>query len=1633
MKRILTWILTLCMLLSLVPPAVLAAEPAQAQPSAASNAVTVRMNVQMDGKYLLDPMQDVAISPELSEQYGYKDVSTTAPTLLDALIYAHAAYYGAAFNAETAKNYLALNSSSEPVKMFGVGSGPYPGDFAVEGILPNQIYPCGGGGDYYHLDEYYLNEKDTIDFFVFRDAETRSDRYTWTYKNGKDGDMTAEPGKAFTVQIKGSKFWGVANTCQTAEQFEEKGAPLSGVSVALYDPSSKTVTPNSAWTTDENGNVSISFEKAGTYYITPCGTDTAGNPVMLNLTKVVVKPLVSDPTPKSMQVVFDTADMVEITGKYTGSTYWYYFCAPDKANEITFRALDQDGNETIAEWESDSSKSLVFADPFTPKGDAVVTGNYSSRVTVTATSRLDSAVTAKATFYVVPALSLNKTTLELTTDRDGRDPNYPQSISAYPSEYADTFRLNWEVADSSVIRLSGKEDGTSRNVFPKRPGVTTVTVTDKMHPASTASVTVKVTGVSVEDAAGNFGETVTYVDKTVQLKAFSSKEDSAIQWFSMDESIATVDENGLVTGKKPGVVVIHAEDEDESIGGITVKVGKDESSIYLDGLLLESASSYYEDADYKKPLSSASYKYPGEIYGTYGHYFSGYEVVDNTYYIKESTSAFKAKLKTYFDAATVAVTYTLNGTQLGVGAHLGEYEITLPVGESTLVVRAASVEDPENYTQYVFHFVKARSTKGGVSAAELMPSNRNADTSRTFNGFAEGTCFQLDADGALIIPSSTYSNPWSSTKYSYKAFLYGDVERFRATLQHEDSYTGHIGYVNAAGKLVESQGSVTTELLDFGQTGTVSLTIKSLDDLSYSADQAAGKDPWENENVKIYTVTVVRLDKSVTGDVEISEVTFDDACIRTTPYFSPTRDKCGAMIPTDHDETTITLKVPEGIALEGKWSAWSVDAVLTEQENGIWTIVCKTPLASYGADKELKLELSKQTELGTVKNTYAITLYKLGKKLSDGTPVRQYGMPDSVVDYLPIGSQSVNDQWHSDYDQIGINPERTLAGTGGWALQITTGSFGGYVTYYFEDGITNDPGHPYGIDFTVYGNVRGRTGGPGTVLVSENGTDWYELAGSEHYDANTLWNYEVTYHRTESGTVSFTDNQGRSETLVRAGNDFQYPNAEYYPLHKWTDAEKDSLTFRGTLLLGANGLDFSQQDATAMSAAWGYTNLASPGSLELDNDANYIVKAVNPYALPGMNNGSNEFDLAWAVDTDGKPVYLDKVHYVKVQGGTLIQPTTTKDERSALLSTVAKMPVSADAGITTAPASIVVGGSVIRPESGKYSYAVSAHPGFTVSVDAAEDANVFINNYRGTERTYNTTNEAFDYDKGILRVVVQEGEKAPVIYYITVTEHSLEQIAQKDATCTEDGNIAYWYCAGCGRYFADENAGRELSEAELVIPAKGHSFENGSCTVCGAKDPDYVEPELPWVNPFRDVTESDWFYDDVRFANQNGLFNGVEKDLFAPEESMTRGMLVTVLWRLDGETAPKTATTFTDVDANAYYADAVAWAAESGVVNGIGGNKFDPEGNVTREQIAAILFRYAAFKGVDTAARASLATFPDAEKTSAYAHDALSWAVAAALVNGTKEGSTIYLDPQGSATRAQVAAILSRYAQNIVK
>ena len=183
------------------------------------------------------------------------------------------------------------------------------------------------------------------------------------------------------------------------------------------------------------------------------------------------------------------------------------------------------------------------------------------------------------------------------------------------------------------------------------------------------------------------------------------------------------------------------------------------------------------------------------------------------------------------------------------------------------------------------------------------------------------------------------------------------------------------------------------------------------------------------------------------------------------------------------------------------------------------------------------------------------------------------------------------------------------------------------------------------------------------------------------------------------------------------------------------------------------------------------------------------------------------------------------------------------------------------------------------------------------------------------------------------------------------------------------------------------------------------------------------------VLPFTDVREADWFYDDVVYAYENGLFSGTSDTTFSPNASMTRAMLVTVLYRLEGQPTVSGRSGFSDVKLNSYYEDAVTWAADNGIVNGTGATTFSPNANVTREQMAAILYRYAQYKQYGTTASAGLNGFSDAAKVSTYAKAPLSWAVAEKLVNGS-EGKLL---PTGNAIRAQVAAILHRFVENVAK
>ena len=255
-----------------------------------------------------------------------------------------------------------------------------------------------------------------------------------------------------------------------------------------------------------------------------------------------------------------------------------------------------------------------------------------------------------------------------------------------------------------------------------------------------------------------------------------------------------------------------------------------------------------------------------------------------------------------------------------------------------------------------------------------------------------------------------------------------------------------------------------------------------------------------------------------------------------------------------------------------------------------------------------------------------------------------------------------------------------------------------------------------------------------------------------------------------------------------------------------------------------------------------------------------------------------------------------------------------------------------------------------------------------------------------------------------------------------------------DVSVSGAGGTASASSSGTVTITPDE--GYEISKVtvngeEVAIPADGRLTgldKNDKVVVTFARITD-EQPEEPDGNatPFADVSDSAWYADAVQYVYENGMMNGTSATQFSPDATTTRAMIVTMLHRLENEPAAQ-ASSFADVAAGSYYADAVAWAAANGIVNGVSETSFAPDDSITREQLAAILYRYASYKGYDVTASGSLNAYADAAQVSSYAAAAMQWANVEGLITGVT-GTT--LDPQGSATRAQVATILMRFCENI--
>lgn len=227
---------------------------------------------------------------------------------------------------------------------------------------------------------------------------------------------------------------------------------------------------------------------------------------------------------------------------------------------------------------------------------------------------------------------------------------------------------------------------------------------------------------------------------------------------------------------------------------------------------------------------------------------------------------------------------------------------------------------------------------------------------------------------------------------------------------------------------------------------------------------------------------------------------------------------------------------------------------------------------------------------------------------------------------------------------------------------------------------------------------------------------------------------------------------------------------------------------------------------------------------------------------------------------------------------------------------------------------------------------------------------------------------------------------------------------------------------------------KPLAEAQTVSVSRQSSGTSGRPSGGNRPSPTpspepSPEPEpTPEPNrelPFTDVAETDWFYDEVKYVYGKGMMNGITGESFAPGASTSRAMIVTVLYRLAGS-PPAQLPAFPDVATGQYYAYPVGWAAQQSIVNGYEDGRFLPDSLLTREQFATILYRYARAMGYNTAARGDLTVFTDLASISTYAGDAMAWAVGAGLLSGMGDGT---VNPQGTATRAQMAAILTRFCK----
>ncbi len=505
--------------------------------------------------------------------------------------------------------------------------------------------------------------------------------------------------------------------------------------------------------------------------------------------------------------------------------------------------------------------------------------------------------------------------------------------------------------------------------------------------------------------------------------------------------------------------------------------------------------------------------------------------------------------------------------------------------------------------------------------------------------------------------------------------------------------------------------------------------------------------------------------------------------------------------PYGHSKCKVIVSVAEGAVLK------LGDKEITRETTGEHAdkYVLELDVLENAKEVDLGYENIITVTNGTVSDKY--TIYCVASLFDD--------VPDAVVDYLAPASQYTNGSWY------GGMPTKTLICKAGYRYGVSLGNFGGYITWYYKDGIKDDPNNPYGVDFIVFGNSfdgSNEAAEPGNILVSDDKEHWYTLAGSLHYDESAIWDQKVTYTPDDDGGWHYKYAHYKFEGTINEENTsrFAFPQAFHYPLHTDQD-DFTSFTTKGTMLIPTDGIN-QFGNVRPPYPAFGYADVGYGTGDDPENDYRFTNESSNPYGgLIRAEEYSDRLttdregdpcDIAWAVDENGNPVQLDEIHYIKVQTANFIDNGAIGEKSTEVNGMRIAKPASSDVGTTAAPASIKIDGSAVDLTPDKV-VNVPVSGVFDIVVDAPEDANVYINSLKSH------TAYMQEAPRSIVRVIVQEGEKEPLIYYFKINQTADSKTVTK--VTLDPGKGLLWDKEKVDCYF-DEDTFAHAEDGKIALP-----------------------------------------------------------------------------------------------------------------------------------------------------------------------------------------------------------------------